>query len=283
MERWLIGLVRVVAASFGALAGLVALQVIRLRRLDFLPGNPGFWVNRVVQPTTRDRGASPLRLIVYGDSTAAGVGVDRPEDALPSLIAQRIADRRHRRVHVTTYGWAGARVADLVRDQVPRSMGPLSKDTTEPVLPGADVVVVVIGANDATHRTAPRAYRADLRWVLDTIRDAAPSAELVLAGIPRFRGVLPQINVLIWVTDQYARVLRGIGRAEAARAGVRYADLARDVPPRVVRIDDVLSVDRFHPSAAGYRLWADVIVEALESERAAVPTLTVGTSPVAQA
>jgi lysophospholipase L1-like esterase len=282
VERWLIGLVRVIAASVGALAGLVAFQVIRLRQLDFLPGHPGFYINRVARPTTRDLGARPLRLIVFGDSTAAGVGVDRPEDALPSLIAQRIADARHRRVHVTGYGWAGARVADLARDQVRRSLGPLRTSETEPVLPGADVVAVVIGANDATHRTPPRSFRADLRWVLATIRDTAPSAELVLAGIPRFRGVLPQISVLVWIADQYARVLRGIGREEATRAGVRYADLARDVPPRVADIDDVLSVDRFHPSVAGYRLWADVIAEALEREGATAAPLTVGTSPLAQ-
>jgi lysophospholipase L1-like esterase len=273
MNRWLIGLVRVIAAAVGALAGLIALQFVRLRRLEFLPGNPGFWVNRVVHPTTRDFGAPPLRFVVFGDSTTSGVGVDRPEDALPSLIAQRVADARHRRVHVTTYGWAGARVADLVRDQLPRALGPLHRGEGEPVLPRADIVAVVIGANDATRRTPPRAFRADLRAVLTMIQDAAPDAEVVLAGIPRFRGVLPEVNVLIWIAEQYARVLRGVGRAEALRAGVRYADLARDVPPRVSDIDAVLSVDRFHPSVAGYRLWADVIAEALDRPRGSRDTV----------
>jgi lysophospholipase L1-like esterase len=282
MERWLIGLVRLVAASLGALVGLVAYQMIRLRRLDFLPGHPGFYVNRVADPATRDLGGRPLRLIVFGDSTTAGVGVNRPEDALPSLIAQRVADARHRRVHVTSYGWAGARVSDLVRDQVPRSLGPLRKGETKPVLPGADIVAVVIGANDATHRTPPRAFRTDLAWVLATIRSAAPAADVVLAGIPRFRGALPQVGVLVWLADQYARVLRGIGRAEAERAGARYADLARDVPPRVANIDEILSVDRFHPSAAGYRLWADVIAEALEQPPPALSALTPGTTPLPQ-
>jgi lysophospholipase L1-like esterase len=124
MGPWLIGLVRVIAAAVGAFAGVVAFQFIRLRRLDFLPGHPGFYINRVAHPTTRDAGGAPIRLVVFGDSTVAGVGVDRPEDALPSMIALRVADARHRRVHVTSYGWAGARVADLVRDQVPRSLGP---------------------------------------------------------------------------------------------------------------------------------------------------------------
>lgn len=283
MERWLIGMARVVGAAIGAGAGLVALQMLRLRRLDFLPGHPGFYINRTARPATIDGGGPPLRLIVFGDSTTAGVGVDRPEDALPSLVAQRLADARHRRVHVTSYGWAGARVADLVRDQVRRALGPLRAGETDPVLPGADVVVIVIGANDATHRTAPRAFRADLRRVLTTIRDAAPRADVVLAGIPRFRGALPEVSVLMWLADQYARVLRGIGRAEALAAGARFADLERDVPPRVGDIGEILSVDRFHPSLAGYRLWADVIAEALDQPPSTPPLVRVGTSPLTQA
>jgi lysophospholipase L1-like esterase len=281
MGRWLIGAARLVGAALGAIAGVIVLQVIRLRRLHFLPGHPGFYINRTARPQTIDGGATPLRLIVFGDSTVAGVGVDRAEDSLPSLIAQRLADTRHRRVHVTSYGWAGARVADLVRDQVPRSLGPLRAGETTPVLPSADVVVVVIGANDAARRTAPGAFRADLRTVLTTVRRAAPDAELVLAGIPRFRGAIPEVGVLVWIADQYARVLRGIGRTEAEAAGVGYADLERDVPPRVDDIGDVLSVDRFHPSLAGYRLWADVIAESLEGPPLTRSPVPMRTSPLA--
>ena len=280
MGRLLIGAARVLGAALGAAIGLVVLQVLRLRRLRFLPGHPGFYVNRTARPRTADSGATPLRLIVFGDSTAAGVGVDRAEDALPSLIAQRLADARHRRVHVTSYGWSGARVADLVGDQVPRSLEPLREGESAPVLPTADVVVVVIGANDAARRTAPRAFRADLRNVLATIRGSAPGAELVLAGIPRFRGAIPEVGVLVWIADQYARVLRGIGRSEAEAAGARYADLERDVPPRVDDIDEVLSVDRFHPSLAGYRLWADVITESLATTPVASPPVHLRTTPL---
>jgi lysophospholipase L1-like esterase len=281
MDRWLVRIARLTGAAVGALIGVVALQVVRLHRLDFLPAHPGFYVNRTARPATGDHGGPPLRLLLFGDSTTAGVGVDRPEDALPSLIAQRLADDRRRRVYVTSYGWTGARVADLIRDQLPRAQGPLRAGETEPVLPGADVVVVVIGANDATHQTGPRAFRGDLRRTLEIIRDAAPSAEVVLAGIPRFRGALPQIGVLIWLTEQYARILRRIGRAEAMRAGVHYADLARDVPPRVRDLDEILSVDRFHPSRAGYALWAEVIGESLERPSATAEPVLARTGPPA--
>jgi lysophospholipase L1-like esterase len=85
----------------------------------------------------------------------------------------------------------------------------------------------------------------------------------VLAGIPRFRGALRAVEPLITLADLYARLLRPISRAEAARHDIAYADLAAEVPPRIVPGSEFLSSDGFHPSVVGYTLWADVIFEAL--------------------
>ncbi len=253
---------RIVGAAVGAFAGLLAVQLVRLRRMEFLPGHPGFYINHVVRPGSATPTAS-LRLAVLGDSTTAGVGVDRPEHALPYLVAQRLADARNASVHVVSYGWAGARVEDLARTQLVRALEPLRATETEPFLPGADVVVVVIGSNDATHHTPPSRFRADLRETLAGIRAAAPRAQVVLAGIPAFRGALRGVEPLIFLTDQYARLLRPIGKAEAAQANAAYADLARHVGPLIAGRTDVLSSDQFHPSLAGYTAWADVIFDAL--------------------
>ena len=263
MDRWLIHAARVIGAALGTFAGVVAVQLMRLRRMEFLPGHPGFYVNHVVAPSSGEPRGSRLRLVVLGDSTTAGVGVDRAEDSLPYQLARRLADHHGRAVHVVSYGWAGARIADLARAQLPRALEPIRPSASEPFLPGADIVAVVIGSNDATHNTPPRRYRADLRTVLDGIRAANPGAELVLAGIPAFRGALRAVEPLIFLADQYARLLRVVSREEAARADARYADLAAEVPRRIDRDTPFLASDQFHPSAVGYGIWADVIFEAL--------------------
>ena len=263
MGRWLTRIATIAGTAIGAFAGLVAVQLLRLRRMQFLPGHPGFTINHLVRPA-RSSGLEPsLRLVVLGDSTTAGVGVDRPEDALPYLLARHVADAARRPVHVVSYGWAGARVADLPRSQVPRALEPLRSSGSDPFLAGADAVAIVIGSNDATHNTPPGGFRADLRATLEGVRAAAPHARIVLAGIPAFRGALRAIEPLIFLADQYARLLRPIGRAEAQRIGAAYADLAAEVPDRIRGRTDVLSSDRFHPSAIGYAAWADVIAEAL--------------------
>ncbi len=259
MDRWLSRAARVVGAAIGAFVGVVAVQLVRLRRMEFLPGDPGFQIDHVVDPAHPRAGASRLTVVVLGDSTTAGVGVDRPAASLPHQVAQRLADAEGRPVHVIGFGFAGARAADLVPRQVPQAAE---------ILPTADVVVVVIGANDATHRTRPAAFRAALRETFAAIRAAGPEARIVHAGVPRFRGALRTLEPLMFLTDHYARLLRPVSREEADAAGVAYADLARDVPPRIRGRTDILAADSFHLSEAGYGAWADVIVDALYADAA---------------
>jgi lysophospholipase L1-like esterase len=141
-------------------------------------------------------------------------------------------------------------------------------------LPNADIAAVVIGSNDATHRTPPNRYRADLRETLEGIRKHAPKARIVLAGIPAFRGALPALEPLIFLADQYGRLLRPISRDEAARVGAAYADLHSHVPGLIAGRLDVLSSDRFHPSVVGYDAWAEVIFQALQAGPAATASDT---------
>ena len=265
MGTWLSTLARLLGTALGAFAGIVAVQFMRLSRMEFLPGHPGFYVNHVVTPTAGAAGRDRLRLVVLGDSTTAGVGVERAEDALPYLIAQRVAEAERRAVHVVSYGWAGARAADLVRQQLPRAIEPLRATETDSFLAGADLVAIVIGSNDATHTHAARALprqpargpRRDPRYGAVGARGAGRHP-----GVPRRAACA---EPLIFLADQYARLLRPISRAEAERVGAAYADLARDVPPLIRGRTDVLSRDQFHPSVVGYAAWADVIAEALLS------------------
>ena len=279
MDRWLVHAARIVGAVAGAFAGIVAVQLMRLRRMEFLPGWPGFAINHIITPEGELASDVRLNIVVLGDSTTAGVGVDKPEHSLPYLLAQRIADAEARPVRVVSYGWAGARVADLPTDQVDLATSKTREKDRGPFLPEADVVAVVIGSNDATHNTPPRRYRDDLRATLQAIRARAPRARIVLAGIPAFRGALRGIEPLIFLADQYARILRPISRAEAARVDAAYADLEAEVPSLIQGRTDVLSVDNFHPSVVGYDAWAEVIFRALQAGPVA-PALVIPPVPL---
>jgi lysophospholipase L1-like esterase len=69
-----------------------------------------------------------------------------------------VAESERRAVHVVSYGWAGARAADVARHQLPRAIEPLRATETDSFLAGADLVAIVIGSNDTTTRPRPAAF-----------------------------------------------------------------------------------------------------------------------------
>jgi lysophospholipase L1-like esterase len=129
-----------------------------------------------------------------------------------------------------------------------------------------DVVLILIGANDATHATpAPLAAR-HLGEALARLRAARVPTVVGTCPDMAVRGFLPPLRQLIaWQGRQ-------IGRAEAAvaaRHGFAAVDLAALAGPHFHRDPTLLSGDAFHPGGRGYGVWAEVL---LPSVRAAVAT-----------
>ncbi|MEO6294804.1 MAG: SGNH/GDSL hydrolase family protein [Candidatus Limnocylindria bacterium] len=240
-----------VAVGFivGALVALVGVELVLLSRREYLPSDPGYVVDMRVEPRGSASGEL-VRLAVLGDSTVAGVGSPTEAESLPVLIAQRVADATGRPVEVTGFGVPGARTATLTADQLPRVGG------------GYDVLVLVIGSNDATHAT----FWPDLRRQTAEMlaRASALGAPVVMAGTPRFSGteIIPQ--PLRTMLDRYSGVLRNEQRAAASEAaGVRFVDLATEASPRFTGVPEATSTDGFHPSPIGYGFWADALAPAV--------------------
>ena len=194
--------------------------------------------------------ARPLRLVVLGDSTAAGIGVDDPADAYPALLARRLAAATGRRVELTALGIAGARVGDVATDQAPAAA------RLDP-----DLVFVGIGANDVTHLTSLSDVRSGIETAIEVLRE--PGAAVVVAGPPDMR-------VSVW--HQPLRQLSYLrGRQvedaveDAARAqGVPVVELAEETGPFFAADPERhFSEDGFHPGPLGYERWADAIFPVL--------------------
>lgn len=246
-------MIRRVLVGIGlAVCGLVAVvgvELFMLSRREFLPADPGFRIDVRVDPSSGATGAAPLRLAVLGDSTVVGVGSPTERQSLPVLVAQRVADTTARGVEVIGFGISGARTASLTSAQLP-------------VPDGFDVVVLVVGSNDATHATPWPDMRRQTVEMLE--RATEGQARVILAGAPRFSGVQIIPEPLRTMVDRYAGILRDQQRAAAAGvAGVRFVDIAADASPRFEGRPDATSSDGFHPSPVGYGFWADAIAPAV--------------------
>lgn len=201
-----------------------------------------------------------LRLALLGDSIAWGQGAAREDERL----APRLAD-----------GLAATGVATVTRAvAVPGSRSEHLADQVDALLPWApDLVVVVIGANDLTHRTPAGAAAADLARAVRRLRDGG--AEVVVAPAPDLSAVplVPaDLRPSVRRASEHLRALQvdavHVEGGHVADADGRTAAAFHDDPA-------LFSADRFHPSSAGYAVIAAGLlpeVVRVVTARCALPT-----------
>jgi len=207
----------------------------------------------------------PLRLAVLGDSIGWGQGASRPEHRPAARLAAGLGEHG---IEVTTRVLAvpGARSADL-RPQVDRAVG------WPP-----DVAVVVIGANDLTHRVPAERAAADLAAGVERLRTVG--CEVVVAPAPDLSAVPHVPDALRPAVRAGSEELRRRQVAAVTRLGARVADAEHDTSG-AFRVDPTLfSADLFHPSSKGYAVIAAALLPAvLAAARARLPDEREGRAP----
>ncbi|MEO8432095.1 MAG: SGNH/GDSL hydrolase family protein [Acidobacteriota bacterium] len=207
-------------------------------------------------PETLGSGA-PIRYLILGDSTAAGVGADYEQGVVRST-ARHLAERH--RVEVVNLAVSGARFRDVLEDQLPRAGGRK-----------ADLVLLDVGANDVTHLTSSRSVRRDLEEILRSLLTANCDARIVVTGAPDM-GSPPRIPFFLrGIAAARARRINVLARRAVADHELTFAPIAERTGAAFRRDRTLFAADRFHPNARGYALWTAVLDEALDAALAKQP------------
>lgn len=193
---------------------------------------------------------TPLSFAVLGDSSAAGLGVDSPRETPPALLATGVAGASGRLVRVTTFAAIGAMSRDL-DGQVERALAV-----------HAELAVIMIGANDVTHRVrVPDAVR-DLAAAVTRLRQHG--CPVVVVTCPDLGTIEPIAPPLRWVARRWSRQLAAVQTIAVVEAGGRTVSLGDLLGPEfAARATEMFSPDRFHPSASGYASAAGAILPSL--------------------
>lgn len=208
---------------------LVAQGLATRRRVPRLPEPPG--------PRAGTAGGGPrLRLLIVGDSAAAGVGAPHQEQALSGQLVERLA--KHFRVD-----W-----------QLEAVTGATTRSTLQrlSILPPSrfDVAVTSLGVNDVTSNTSLAAWQRDqaaLRLLLSERLDVALT---LVSGLPPMHGfpALPQPLrwYLGWRASQFDRALREEldGRPRQHFLSLRFTENLEE-----------MAEDGFHPGPTVYAEW----------------------------
>lgn len=224
-----------------ALAPVLLVQARRVQRHALhLPEAAG--------PRTGTVGVGPpLRLLIIGDSSAAGVGVQDQRDAVAGQLSQALGRARSVTWHLVAN--TGATTPSM-----------LARLNTEE-LPEADIALIILGVNDVT-RGGPRAgwlrRHAQLREVL---RTRCGLRRIYVSQIPPV-GAFPLLpNPLRWLLGRRAvRFDTALAAALQAQDDCSYLQFPDTLDP------EDMAEDGFHPGPVIYTAWAKEIARRILSD-----------------
>ena len=178
---------------------------------------------------------------MLGDSSAAGMGAEAAHETVGAIIASGVAALTGRRVRLTNRAVVGAESSDLER-QLANSL----EDVMRP-----DVVLIMVGANDVTHRIERSASVRQLEQTVRRIR--ALGSEVVVGTCPDLGTIQPIRQPLRSLMKRWSRDLAAAQTVAVVEAGGRTVSLGDLIGPEFAESPhEMFSKDRFHPSAAGY-------------------------------
>lgn len=187
---------------------------------------------------------TPLRLLVLGESTVAGVGVDELEAALAGQLAQALAQRLQRPVVWHAHGENGITAGEACERLLPSAL-------VEP----ADLALLVFGVNDTTHLSSLKAWGGALACLAAAL--GGRGARVVFTGVPP----IEHFSALPWL-------LRKLLGLRAGLMDARLRQVCGEVGAGYQRLElefaaEFLAADGYHPSALGYRVWAEGLADRL--------------------
>lgn len=192
---------------------------------------------------------APIQLVVLGDSLAAGLGADTRFQTMGGVLATGVSALAGRPVQLTNVAEVGAESPWLDR-QVTRALE---------AVPEPDVALISIGGNDVTHRIPTSVSVSHLRRAVTELRRAG--AEVVVGTCPDLGTIEPLPQPLRTLTKHWSRDLATAQTVAVVESGGRTVSLGDLLRPDFISAPDhMFSVDRFHPSPAGYARAAAAIL-----------------------
>lgn len=197
-------------------------------------------VPRLPEPAGARRGSTgtgpTLRLLIAGDSAAAGVGAPHQEQALCGRLVSELAE------------------SFAVEWRLEARTGATTRSAIEHLsaMPDArfDVALVSLGVNDVTGNVRPGKWRRQQAALRSLLRARFGVALLICSGLPPMHGfpALPQPLrwYLGWRASRFDQILR---EDLAGQPGLCFLD------QRTTGDVSAMAADGFHPGPMLYREW----------------------------
>lgn len=227
-----------------ALAPLLLVQGLHVRRVTpRLPEPPG--------PRSGTAGKGPpVRLLIAGDSAAAGVGARTQAEALSGAVVDALA--QDYQVSWTLNARTGLRAAGVIAR--------LAAAAAEPF----DIALLSVGVNDVTAFTPAGKWLGQQARLVELLKSRFGVRHVLLTRLPPMHAFPALPEPLRWYLGARARLLN-----EGLVALAAADDACEVVSPRLPIDPAYMAADGFHPGPLAYLEWgrsaAQIIVRRVPS------------------
>ena len=185
-----------------------------------------------------------LKVLIVGDSSAAGVGVLTIGESLGGQLPDLLAEKLQRPIAVRIAGNNSA-TAGQIRDYVVPHLADEAYD----------YICLNIGTNDAKNFHTGRRFCKEFGTLLYALKSKWPNATIIWAGVLDMANV-PALPVLLGkILGIRSRIIDRNGKILCRERGA-LAPVSEWQP-----VAENFAVDGFHASAKGYREWAEGLAD----------------------
>lgn len=194
-----------------------------------------------------NREAGELNYVLLGDSLMDGVGNTDPGSTLPAIIAGHLQNQQKSGT-VIKLAQAGATTQDVLNNQVPEAID---------IYP--DYILIMIGTNDVHNPISDWQFKKNYEQLIDSLNNKT-RAKITIINIPYIGSseilLTPWNTILDWRIQRFNNIIQTI----ADKRQIKVIDLYTPTKNQFINPSDLYSIDQFHPSDKGYRLWSDTIL-----------------------
>lgn len=195
--------------------------------------------------------AASLLYVALGDSLTTGAGVNQQTETFPYQIAQRLSDKGGE-VILKNFSYPGAKTQDLINDLLDKAIA------AQP-----DVITLLIGVNDIHNHINQNRFRTNYKYILERL-STETTAKIYIINIPMIGSdtiILPPLDIYF---NSQTKKFNNIIQELAGEYQIKYIDLYTPTKDLLRKDGPHYSSDSFHPSANGYKWWANIIYDSFD-------------------
>lgn len=194
-----------------------------------------------------------LRLLLLGDSSAAGVGARDQREALSGQLMTHLQPRLGTELPENLHWTLRARTGVRTREALTLLEG--LEDAC------FDQAVIALGVNDVTALASPSRWIGDVATLVEHLRNRFGVQQVLWSALPPMHRFTALPQPLRAVMGRHARDLD----AALGQHAARHPSRLRHVPMPPMDPAVGLASDGFHPGPAAYSAWARVLAEAISA------------------